>query len=275
MKKILNLMIAFVCVLSCSVVFAGCNATRSEHTAGAEWITSDTHHWHECTDCGEKVDMAEHDWKASDIVTEATPTKDGKRIYVCDVCDSSKVASYSITKVTEAEWDNALEFLLFDKVQLSVQIGEEWHALIKDGNLYYIDSNPADVMDGYYLKEGNKYYSYKQQSGIWIRTEIDKNTYEEAIPEIDLGDEFVNMGIDFSDFVYNSESHAYECINFEVYFVNGKTTKFVMNNYDGHDQKSIWTIAYNDIELELPNTTMVNEQIFYSAIDLSTLANAL
>ena len=272
MKKILNLMIAFVCVLSCAVVFAGCNITRCEHTASDEWFANDTHHWHECTECGEKVDIAEHDWEESNIVTEATPTEDGERVYICEICDSSKIDSYSITKVTEDEYAEALRFMLLDKVDLSVQVGDVSHTIINDGDLVYINSNPAEVFDGYYLKDGNKYYCYKQQSGVWIRTEIDGNTYDEANSAIDFGEAFAEMGLEFSNFVYNAETHAYEALDFEIYFVNGKATKIIINNYDG-DTSSIWTIGYNDVELELPDTKKVTEQMFYDAMDMSTISN--
>jgi hypothetical protein len=45
------------CDTSCN----GCGATRStSHTFGEEWISDETGHWHACTTCGEKADVAEH-----------------------------------------------------------------------------------------------------------------------------------------------------------------------------------------------------------------------
>lgn len=52
------------------------------HQAG-EWLTNDTEHWRDC-DCGEKVDLALHDWD------QGTENKDTTVTYRCVVCGESK-----------------------------------------------------------------------------------------------------------------------------------------------------------------------------------------
>ena len=58
------------------------------HTESSEWKTSSTYHWHECTECGEVLSMAKHEY--TDAVTkEPTCTETGIRTYTCTVCEQS------------------------------------------------------------------------------------------------------------------------------------------------------------------------------------------
>ena len=56
-----------------------------EHSYGEEWKSDDQNHWHECTTCGDKTDVAEHTFKE---VTdkEATTTETGLKHKECTVC---------------------------------------------------------------------------------------------------------------------------------------------------------------------------------------------
>lgn len=55
------------------------------HTWETEWSDDETHHWHECSACGEKKDHAEHDMVCVDRLS-ATAKKDGYELYECKVC---------------------------------------------------------------------------------------------------------------------------------------------------------------------------------------------
>lgn len=56
-----------------------------------EWKRNETNHWHECTDCGEKSEVAAHTFQ---WVTdkEATETENGSKHEECSVCGYKKAA---------------------------------------------------------------------------------------------------------------------------------------------------------------------------------------
>lgn len=57
------------------------------HKWSTEWVSDENKHWHEC-ECGEKKDVAEHDFKVAE--TAATCTTEGVKTYTCKVCDETK-----------------------------------------------------------------------------------------------------------------------------------------------------------------------------------------
>ncbi|MBQ7798245.1 MAG: hypothetical protein IJ371_03895 [Clostridia bacterium] len=250
MKKILNLMIAFVCVLSCAFVFSGCDMFHKDHKASEEWIMNSSHHWHECSECGEKVDKAEHDWKET-ILIEATQTEDGIKHYECKDCGMDKVKEYSITTVTEEIWNTALNLAAVDKYKAYAkgELADGTPAgdmtLTKDMNILLYESISSIE---YYSKEGDKYYNYKQVSGEWTKTEITQENYEDKCGK-SLAKDLI-----FSNFTYNEELKAYEG-NIEgkvykVYFESGKLVKFV--EIEEGVRVQTLTIQYIDTELQLP-----------------------
>ncbi len=52
------------------------------HTAGTEWKYDDTSHWHLCTVCGEKMDVANHSFE--DSVTTPTDEEQGYTLHACE-----------------------------------------------------------------------------------------------------------------------------------------------------------------------------------------------
>ena len=262
MKKVLNLMIALCCVLSCAFIFSGCDMFHKEHTASEEWTMNSTHHWHKCTECGKDVDKAEHDWKET-VLIEATQTEDGVMHYECNVCGMDRVEKYSITTVTEEAWNNAFDLLACDNFQLTAEFDGENHSFIRNRNIICITSNPKDESDGYYSKEDDKYYHYKQESGVWAKIEISQDDYNRANHSgSEFGEEFAEIGIHYSDFVYNEEIHAYECEvvrewpdgeyskKFTMHYASGKLVKIIVGNYQSN-KPITYTFGYDNIELEL------------------------
>ena len=92
MKKIF-LYIFLICGL---LIFAGCNSKDDHnHIYGSQWAVDAENHWHIC-DCGEKGDVAVHDF--SEWVTKKFPTatENGKKERKCSICN------YKETEVLEA-----------------------------------------------------------------------------------------------------------------------------------------------------------------------------
>ena len=252
MKKIFNLMLAFICVLSCSIMFAGCGITKCEHTASNDWVMNNTHHWHECTDCGEKVDKEDHDWE--EIVIETISSERDVILYVCNGCGMKQ---FDIFTVTEQEWNTAGNLSSLDKVKVIGTGKDESEnvvaslTFIKDGDILL----KTVIKDGvetneYYSKETDKYYSYTKSGSDWIKTEIEQSDYEYELNSFNVGS--------YSDFSYNKELNAYE-YNYEYnnmpgliqfYFKNGRFIKFTKTLSDEFTE--IYTIEYDNIELELP-----------------------
>ena len=56
------------------------------HTAGTEWKSDDTNHWHECSRCHDKNDEAAHSTSEWIIDTAATETAEGAKHKECTVC---------------------------------------------------------------------------------------------------------------------------------------------------------------------------------------------
>ena len=56
------------------------------HTAGTEWKSDDTNHWHECSRCHDKNDEAAHSTSEWIIDTSATETAEGAKHKECTVC---------------------------------------------------------------------------------------------------------------------------------------------------------------------------------------------
>jgi len=261
MKKVLNLMIAICCVLSCALIFSGCDITKCEHIASEDWAMNKTHHWHECSDCGEKLDKEEHDWDEGNVLVEATKTEKGVIYYVCQGCGMDKIEEYSITTVTEEEWDTALNFNNFDKFKMTFEIvGNGNGFLSKDGDIYY-----QLYPDGhwYYSIENDKYYRYREKEGVWEKSEIDEEEYYNSTENMLI---LTRVFGDYSDAIYNQELGAYQFETnsgevFTMYFISGRCVKFEAENcMNGGERVSInTTIEYSDFELELPTEYEVVE----------------
>ena len=285
MKKILNLMAAVCCVLSCAFIIAGCDIVHKEHQTSDEWIMNNSHHWHECDGCNEKVDLGEHDWEET-VLIEATPTEDGVMHYECKGCGMDRVEEYSITTVTEEVWNTALNLNSFDNIKLIAQTEDQTLVFIKDEDVLCFNSNPVRETDGYYSIESGKYYHYKQNSGFWAKTEINQDTYNEIMDGSNIGKYLSEISEGYSDFVYNKELHAYEYEDereweegktytktFTLYFESGKLVKMVFENNNGQGETSTCTLEYNNNQLELPNTTLVTEEVWNTALNLVAINN--
>ncbi len=93
-KKLLSLSVLGTGAL---LALAGCKG--HEHTAGTEWEHDETNHWHLCTGCGEKMDVAAHSFE--DHVVAPTDDAQGYTEHVCScgytVKDTYVDKEYEIT----------------------------------------------------------------------------------------------------------------------------------------------------------------------------------
>lgn len=51
-----------------------------------KWKSDETNHWHECSNCGDKKDVAAHSEDNGTVTKEATETETGIKTYKCSVC---------------------------------------------------------------------------------------------------------------------------------------------------------------------------------------------
>lgn len=56
------------------------------HTFDTEWHKDETDHWHECTACGERTDIAAHVSDGGTVTVQPTSASEGVRSYTCTVC---------------------------------------------------------------------------------------------------------------------------------------------------------------------------------------------
>ena len=71
-----------------------------EHTAGSEWESNKTSHWHECS-CGEEMDVEEHTFGEWTVTKEATETEKGLKERTCAVCGYKETEDIPVTQPGE------------------------------------------------------------------------------------------------------------------------------------------------------------------------------
>lgn len=100
MKKFLSTLTAAVCVMACAFSFAACGGDTPKHTHdyGTDWVTSTTHHWHECKNDG--CDQKEKD-KAAHI--------DGDNNGKCDTCDYTMSVKTPVLSIALSQTEISLE----------------------------------------------------------------------------------------------------------------------------------------------------------------------
>ena len=100
MKKFLSILTAAVCVMACAFSFAACGGDTPKHTHdyGTDWVTSTTHHWHECKNDG--CDQKEKD-KAAHI--------DGDNNGKCDTCDYTMSVKTPVLSIALSQTEISLE----------------------------------------------------------------------------------------------------------------------------------------------------------------------
>lgn len=62
------------------------------HTAGEEWLSDDTNHWHKCMGCNEKLDVAQHTFGAWSVTVQPQVGVAGEKARECSVCKYKETA---------------------------------------------------------------------------------------------------------------------------------------------------------------------------------------
>jgi hypothetical protein len=92
----------FILILIIALAFFACdddNGTETHtHDYGTEWKSNETQHWRECS-CGDKTDVADHDWGKWQEKTPPTITTEGEETRTCNTCE--KTETQSIAKLQE------------------------------------------------------------------------------------------------------------------------------------------------------------------------------
>ena len=133
MKK--KALLVALCLMFSLSLFAACDHT---HTAGSEWKSDATNHWHVCTDCGEVVDSAAHTWNEGEVIEAATCNKEGSMKYTCTVCSATKTEPIEKTAHVVGDWQ-------FDKnnhwqvcENCETVVNKAAHSLTDNGNGQYV-----------------------------------------------------------------------------------------------------------------------------------------
>ena len=67
------------------------------HKPDSSWSKDDTNHWHVCSACEDKVDVAFHSWDEGKVVTAPTCADAGETLYTCTVCAQQKTVAVKAT----------------------------------------------------------------------------------------------------------------------------------------------------------------------------------
>ena len=102
-KSIAAFIFAICLVMPAILLFAACGKT--EHTFSSEWSTTDSQHWHACTDenCDEKSDLGDHDF----VWVEKTPAgvhTDKVETCTCSICQYQKDRTIEGSGIHTWEW---------------------------------------------------------------------------------------------------------------------------------------------------------------------------
>lgn len=252
-NKLLTFMGSFVLGVSAMFGLAACD--KHEHKFDSNWTTNATHHWHKCNSCEEVKDEETHNWDNGKVITEATKTANGEKLFTCEDCEKTKIENYSynlVTTVTETEWKVALSIISYQKFESTKSYGTTTSTLIKDGDvlkqIMYYGENSDNI---YMSKEDGKYYSYTYNLNNWKKTEINDETYDTVLSGLDL-----SSYATFGSFTYNKAIKAYEGAvlasleNPKLYFENKKLVKLT----GLLDSTTItYTFKYDNINLTLPS----------------------
>ena len=87
-KSIAAFIFAICLVMPAILLFAACGKT---HTFSSEWSTTDSQHWHACTDenCDEKSDLGDHNFVWV-VKTPAGVHTDKVETGTCSICQYQK-----------------------------------------------------------------------------------------------------------------------------------------------------------------------------------------
>ncbi|MBE6690979.1 MAG: hypothetical protein E7590_06815 [Ruminococcaceae bacterium] len=200
MKRFTSILLALVLCLATVLTLTACD---HEHTYANDWTGDETHHWHACTgkDCTEVADKAEHTWNNGEITTPATRETNGVKTFTCTACNKTKTeAVIPVLTVTAEQWDKALSFEGLDNYTITLNNGTSTTTAIRNGFKVQLTTDD-EIM--YLNKEGETYYSYIEESGSYVKSDIPEAVY---INNATLG---TGGMFQFSDVAYDETTKSY------------------------------------------------------------------
>lgn len=102
-KSIAAFIFAICLVMPAILLFAACGKT--EHTFSSEWSTTDSQHWHACTDenCDEKSDLGDHNFVWVEKTSAGVHT-DRVETGTCSICQYQKDRTIEGSGIHTWEW---------------------------------------------------------------------------------------------------------------------------------------------------------------------------
>lgn len=74
--------------LTCGYIIKPATGNHT-HSFEGDWQSDDHEHWHQCA-CGEKADVAAHEWDEGVVTKAPTQNADGEKTFTCKVCGKVK-----------------------------------------------------------------------------------------------------------------------------------------------------------------------------------------
>lgn len=74
--------------LTCGYIIKPATGNHT-HSFEGDWQSDDHEHWHQCV-CGEKADVAAHEWDEGVVTKAPTQNADGEKTFTCKVCGKVK-----------------------------------------------------------------------------------------------------------------------------------------------------------------------------------------
>lgn len=125
------------------------------HTYNTEWLSDNTNHWHVCSICDTKPDVAAHTYSAWTITKAATETTAGERSRTCTVCDYTAVESIPAIgeqpAIVTPESDLEERILIAEnvtedqKTALNTAVGGDYKSQFNGKTLWMLDVNLIDI----------------------------------------------------------------------------------------------------------------------------------
>jgi hypothetical protein len=102
------------------------------HTYSTTWSKDATQHWHECS-CGEKTDVATHDWQWK-VTTPATTEADGLETETCTTCGATR-GTKPIAKLETEKTQHSPDVPMFADKTATITTADtftdtQWNAIV-------------------------------------------------------------------------------------------------------------------------------------------------
>ncbi len=204
MKKVLIILLALSTV---TAVAAGCKKHK-EHEFSSAWTSDATSHWHACTGCDEKKDLAKHNYlpkvNGDKCVEECVCGVKNENVSVSSLVNSV-VNNGGLVKAGSSTYVSGTE-----GVYNSEEYVEKYDYEYRNGYLY-VKNNYMDSEDYYALKKDGEAYSVRVTKGDSGNETVQQNPEEYSIESV--------KGIRFNSIILNGDMSFFgaEDLIFKLY----------------------------------------------------------